>query len=83
MRLPEPDADGAETSFRRALDVARSRSARSLELRACASLSRLWAGRGKRPEARAILEASYGWFTERFGTRDLVEARGLLDELGG
>ena len=71
----------AETLIRRALDIARAQEAKSLELRAATSLARLWQRQGKRAEARALLAPIYGWFTEGFDTRDLVEAKALLDEL--
>src|SRR5262249_54610949 len=71
----------AETWLRRALAVARRQEARSLELRAAMSLSRLWQQQGKQAEARALLAPIYGWFTEGFDTADLQEAKALLDEL--
>jgi predicted ATPase len=71
----------AETCFRRAIDVARSQHAKSLELRAAMSLSRLWQQQGKRQEARCLLEPIYGWFTEGFDTPDLQEAKALLEAL--
>ena len=71
----------AETWLQRALDVARRQEAKSLELRAAMSLSRLWQHQGKQAEARALLAPLYGWFTEGFDTVDLQEARALLDEL--
>ena len=74
----EPDADIA---FRQAIDIARGQSARSWELRAALSLSRLWQRHGKRDEAHRLLQEIYGWFTEGFDTADLQEARALLDEL--
>jgi predicted ATPase len=45
------------------------------------SLARLWRDQGKREEARELLAPVYGWFTEGFDTRDLKEAKGLLEEL--
>ena len=54
---------------------------KSFELRAAMSLARLWRDRGKRDEARELLAPVYGWFTEGFDTRDLKEAKALLDEL--
>ena len=45
------------------------------------SLARLWRSQGKRDEARELLAPIYGWFTEGFDTRDLKEARALLEEL--
>jgi tetratricopeptide (TPR) repeat protein len=71
----------AEASFREALDVARRQEARSLELRAATSLARLWAGRGKRAEARDLLAPIYDWFSEGFDTADLKDAKALLDQL--
>ena len=72
----------AEACFQHALDVARRQQARSWELRAAMSLSRLWQQQGKQAEARALLAPIYGWFTEGFDTADLQEAKTLLDELG-
>jgi len=45
------------------------------------SMARLWRGQGKSDEARELLAAIYGWFTEGFDTRDLMEAKTLLDAL--
>ena len=73
--------DQAEACFRQAIDVARSHSARTSELRATASLARLWGEQGRAAEAREMLAGIYGWFTEGFATRDLVEARSLLEKL--
>jgi predicted ATPase len=64
-----------------AIKTAREQSARSLELRAATSLARLWRDQGKRDEARHLLAPVYGWFTEGFDTRDLKEAKALLDEV--
>ena len=75
------DVDQAETCFQKALDIARRQHAKSWELRAAMSLSRLWQQQGKQDEARALLAPIYGWFTEGFDTKDLQEARALLDEL--
>jgi predicted ATPase len=71
----------AETCFRQALAVARRQEAKSLELRAAMSLSRLWQQQGKRAEAHELLAPVYGWFTEGFDTADLQEAQALLDAL--
>jgi class 3 adenylate cyclase/predicted ATPase len=71
----------AEACFQRALDVARRQEAKSLELRAAMSLSRLWQHQGKRAEARELLAPIYGWFTEGFDTADLQEAKALLEAL--
>jgi predicted ATPase len=71
----------AETWLWRALDVARHQEAKSLALRAAMSLSRLWQQQGKKAEARQLLTELYGWFTEGFGTKDLQEAKALLEEL--
>ena len=67
--------------FRVAIQLARERAEKSLELRATTCLARLLDGQGRRDEARAELAEIYGWFTEGFDTRDLQEARVLLDKL--
>jgi predicted ATPase len=71
----------AEACFQQALDVARAQQAKSLELRAAMSLSRLWQRQGKRQEAYDLLAPVYGWFTEGFDTVELQEAKTLLEEL--
>jgi predicted ATPase len=81
LKPPEPDRAKAEAHFDRALKIARQQQAKSLELRAAMSMARLWRDQGKRHEARELLAPVYGWFTEGFDTRDLKEAKGLLDEL--
>jgi predicted ATPase len=73
--------DKAQAYFDRALSVARQQQAKSWELRAAMSLARLWRDQGKREEARELLAPVYGWFTEGFDTRDLKEAKAVLDEL--
>jgi TOMM system kinase/cyclase fusion protein len=73
----------AEQSLLQAVDVARQQQAKSWELRAAVSLSRLWQLQGKRTEVRELLASIYGWFTEGFATADLQEAKALLEELGG
>ena len=75
-----PQAE-AEAWLQRALDVARRQEAKSLELRAAMSLSRLWQQQGKRQEAYDLLAPIYHWFTEGFDTADLQDARALLAEL--
>ena len=61
--------------------MARQQEAKFWELRASVHLARLWRDQGKRDEARDLLAPVYGWFTEGFDTRDLKEAKTLLDEL--
>ena len=78
---PELDAAPAEAHFERALVVARQQQAKSWELRAAMSLARLRRDQGKVCEARDLLASVYGWFTEGFDTRDLKEAKALLDFL--
>ena len=78
---PEPDAARAEEYFERALAIARAQQAKSWELRAAMSMARLWRDQGRRDEARDLIAPLYGWFTEGFDTRDLKEAKVLLDEL--
>jgi len=71
----------AEACFLKAIDIARRQQAKSLELRVVISLSRLWQQQGKKDEARQILAEIYSWFTEGFDTKDLQEAKALLEEL--
>jgi predicted ATPase len=78
---PEHDAAKAEAYFERALAVARQQQAKSWELRTSMSLARLWREQGKVQQARELLAPVYGWFTEGFETRDLKEAKVLLEEL--
>jgi predicted ATPase len=82
LMSPEQDVARAEVYFERALEVARRQQARSWELRATISLARLWRDQGKPQQARELLAPVYGWFTEGFDTRDLKEAKALLEELG-
>ena len=74
--------DEAQASLQRALHVAQTQQAKSLELRAATSLARLWGEQGRRVEALELLAPVYGWFTEGFDTADLKEAKALLDQLG-
>jgi predicted ATPase len=78
---PDPDAAKAQTYFERALIVARKQQAKSWELRAAMSMARLWRDQGRQEGARALLAPIYDWFTEGFDTRDLMEAKALLDAL--
>ena len=71
----------AEVEFTRAIAIARQQQAKSWELRAAMSLARLWRDQGKVQQARELLAPVYGWFTEGFDTRDLKEAKALLEEL--
>ena len=81
LRQPGTPQAEAEAWLQRALDVARRQEAKSLELRAAMSLSRLWQQQGKRQEAYDLLAPIYHWFTEGFDTADLQDARALLAEL--
>ena len=80
------DTDGnaveeAEALFGKSLEIARRQEAKTFELRAATSLARLWQRQGKRAAARALLAPLYAWFTEGFATRDLQDAKALLDDL--
>ncbi len=76
-----PAVQDAEACFQKALDLSRRQSAKSLELRAVMSLSRLWQQQGKKEKARQMLATIYGWFTEGFDTADLKQAKAMLEEL--
>ena len=75
------DAEGAEKNFFASLDWARKQQAKSWELRTSTSLARMWQSQGKRKEALDLLKPVYAWFTEGFDTKDLKDAKVLLDEL--
>jgi predicted ATPase len=78
----ENDAQAeAESCFRKAIDIAQKQQAKSWELRASTSLARLWQSQGKQAEAHTLLSEVYHWFTEGFDTKDLQEAKALLEEL--
>jgi class 3 adenylate cyclase/predicted ATPase len=81
LKSPQPNAAKAEAYFERALAVARQQQARSWELRAAMSMARLLRSEGNTRLAREQLAPIYGWFTEGFDTRDLKEAKVLLEEL--
>jgi len=75
------DPSAAERSYRQAIAVAQLQGAKLFELRASASLARLWGQRDGRGEARHLLASIYGWFTEGFDAPDLQQAKALLDAL--
>jgi len=81
LKSPQPDLAKAEGYLDRALTVARTQQARSLELRAAMSMARLWRDQGKPQQARELLAPVYDWFTEGFETLDLKEAKALLNSL--
>ena len=81
MLLAQNKLAEGEASIRQALELAREQQAKSWELRAAKSLARLWGEQGRRAEAHELLARVYGWFTEGFETRDLREAKALLQEL--
>jgi predicted ATPase len=82
LLIPTPHAEAeAEACFLKAIEIARRQSAKSWELRAVMSLARLWQSQGKRTEAHKLLSEIYGWFTEGFDTKDLQEAKALVEEL--
>jgi hypothetical protein len=76
------DLEGADRNFLASLDCARRQQAKSWELRTSTSLARLWQSQGKDPDAYKLLAPVYDWFSEGFDTRDLLEAKSLLAELG-
>jgi predicted ATPase len=81
LLLQEGHPEAAEELYRKALSIAEEQEAKLWELRAAVSLAGLWSEQGRRDEARDLLAPVYGWFTEGFDTRDLKDARALLDDL--
>jgi len=82
LQLRQGNTKAAEELYRKALSIAREQEAKLWELRATASLARLWRDQGRRTEARDLLAPIYVWFTEGFNTPDLQDAKVLLDEVG-
>ena len=81
LLFKDGEISGAEACLLRAIEITRKQSAKSLELRAVMSLSRIWGKQGKGAKARKLLEEIYIWFTEGFDTPDLIKAKALLEEL--
>jgi predicted ATPase len=81
LRLQGADDIVVERSYCRAIEIARMQTGKFLELRATVSLARLWQSQGRESEAYEKLSEIYNWFTEGFDTKDLREAKTLLDEL--
>lgn len=81
LRL-KSDPDAARVAYECALKMARGQGSKAIELRAATGLARLLSDRDRASEARSLLAPILGWFTEGFGTPDLIEAKALLDELG-
>ena len=81
LKRSPPEVAAAANAFHEAIQAARSRQAKSLELRATVSLSRLLQHQSKREDARRMLAEIYGWFTEGFDTADLRDAKALLENL--
>jgi tetratricopeptide (TPR) repeat protein len=80
LRSTPSAADQAQAHFRTAIDLARARAERSLELRAATSLARLWLRHDRHDDARELLAGLVGWFDEGLGTADLRAARAVLAE---
>jgi predicted ATPase len=81
QQLPSADVQKAEVCYLKAIEVARHQQTKLLELRAATRLCRLWQSQGKRNEAHDLLAPVYNWFTEGFDTKDLIDAKALLQEL--
>ena len=75
------DVARAEAEFVASLKVSRQQQAKSWELRAATSYAGLLKDQNRRKEALELIEPIYLWFTEGFGTKDLKEAKAMLEEL--
>jgi class 3 adenylate cyclase/predicted ATPase len=82
LLLRQGHAEAAVELYRKALSIAERQKAKLWELRAAASLARLWRDQDRCAEARDLLAPVYGWFAEGFDTPDLKDAKALLDEIG-
>jgi len=81
LQQAQENCSEAEACFQKAIAVAQNQQAKSWELRAATSLTRLWQQQGKKAEACELLAPVYNWFTEGFDTADLKDAKALLDTL--
>jgi predicted ATPase len=81
LAAKQPDESGVEASFRKAITIAHAQQAKSFELRAATSLTRLLVRQRRRAAARDLLTPVYDWFSEGFNTPDLKDAKALLDQL--
>jgi len=81
MLMRQGKSDEAVTQVRASIECARQQQAKSWELRSSTTLAELLAERGQRKVAYDLLAPVYNWFTEGFDTRDLKEAKALIDEL--
>ena len=75
------EASAVEAAYRAALECARVQGAKYYELQGTTSFARWLKSQGRAPEAQTLLAEIYGWFTEGFDTRDLKDAKALLDQL--
>jgi predicted ATPase len=83
LQLASGNSDSeAERCFKTAIEMAREQKAKLWELRAATSLAKLWQSQGKLKSARDLLAPTYAWFTEGFETKDLKDAKALLNTLG-
>jgi predicted ATPase len=81
MWVQGADLSDVEAAFQRALEIARTQQAKSLELRAATSLARLWQANSRPAEAKQCLTQVYAWFTEGFDTPNLQTAQALIAQL--
>ncbi|TQF27180.1 transcriptional regulator [Bradyrhizobium sp. UNPF46] len=81
LSLPEPDAEQAEARFMQALDLSRRNGAKAWELRAAIDLAGVIAERGRRDEARQLLQLALEGFAEGSATADIRAADSLLETL--
>ncbi len=82
LTQPKQRADEAEQCLEAAIALAQHQEARFWELRAAASLAKLWADQARRDKGRDLLSLCYAGFTEGFDTPDLKKAKTLLNSLG-
>jgi tetratricopeptide (TPR) repeat protein len=81
LEASEEAGTEADAAFKHAIDIAASQGAKTLELRARVARARHCTRQGKGQKALDILSPIYDWFSEGFGTPDLLQAKTLLDEL--
>ena len=74
-------AAGAETLFEQSMQIAQRQGALAWQLRTAMSLATLWRDQRQGARARDLLASTYSRFAEGHGTRDLRQARSLLETL--
>jgi predicted ATPase len=77
----EENKSEALDCFKHAYQIAKEQDTKMWELRAAMSIAKFYAAKGQTEMGRNILQQTYDWFTEGFKTRELQQAKLLLESL--